>query len=937
MNHLDLGTKQDASKLGDVVLPPWAASPEEFVRINREALESEQVSSHLHEWIDLIFGFKQRGRAAVDADNVFFYLTYAGSVDIDSIDNVALRKATEDQIANFGQTPMQLLTSPHPRRLSAAERSRAALGRINLPLRLPFAYTSQLICNYQAPRRRKRTAGGKGGEDALLGRGEEERKALLASLPTTLCFTQHDVVIAVTPSLAVQSHVVAAFVNSPPTLLYPAHEQMQGIWQSERDTGHAAAAAADSSGLAGGWQAVQQQRRAARAINRRGVGQSVDPAAPLSPSAAQFVPSSVIASHVICPMCPHWFLSPVPLPSALSSSAATPASSSSSSAEQKSRALAPHSGRELYFAAVSCVAKNAKFLFTGGYFDGSLKVHALVHSKAHIEGEGGMGGGQQSQHVMAALAAKSHDPYDLQRPPVKTQPTLDVRPLSSVRQHRAVITALSLSSNQMILVSGDAEGVVCIWRTFLDRQERSRPPIASTPLASFAVHEGPVVALDTNTVIGIAVSLAKDVQRRRGCELAVYSMRGGSARFVHSIVVHEPGVDLQLCTLTATASIVLYGLQERSPTLWLYSLNGALLASVATQDVLSVLCCSPNLSRTVNANDGLVVTGGRRGQIVFRAPHSLEPVQTFFTDDQFPHTAPHGLPSTAPTPTAAAVSSASVPAAAGEDSTAATGDGRGSDAAASPSSSSSSPSGGGEDWTLVETRQVDEVARQKRLQADTAAAALRDPPDPLLESIYCDPGLELRMGVAAIDVSRSQKHFVAALWPDPDLVSLQLMPASHPLVSLYSADSSGSTSEGRLLLFPLPFSQDPVSFLGFYVDFASTALDDMRDAVSAAMFSRISETRDAALEAVERARDRLGQQRDSANKKMGEVKSKVLGAFSSIFGAKKSPSNAAAAAAAAAPSPQQRQPEQPNAPLARPAQHSAPPVARAVPRPGANM
>lgn len=42
-------------------LPPWAnGSTFEFVRIQREALESEYVSNNLHLWIDLIFGKKSR-------------------------------------------------------------------------------------------------------------------------------------------------------------------------------------------------------------------------------------------------------------------------------------------------------------------------------------------------------------------------------------------------------------------------------------------------------------------------------------------------------------------------------------------------------------------------------------------------------------------------------------------------------------------------------------------------------------------------------------------------------------------------------------------------------------------------------------------------------------------------------------------------------------
>ena len=41
----------------DIVLPPWAHnSPERFISIQRDALESDFVSAHLNEWIDLIWG-----------------------------------------------------------------------------------------------------------------------------------------------------------------------------------------------------------------------------------------------------------------------------------------------------------------------------------------------------------------------------------------------------------------------------------------------------------------------------------------------------------------------------------------------------------------------------------------------------------------------------------------------------------------------------------------------------------------------------------------------------------------------------------------------------------------------------------------------------------------------------------------------------------------
>ena len=81
--------RQDGTRIGDVELPPWATDAVDFIAKHRAALESDEVSASLHSWIDLIFGYKQRGPAAVAAQNVFFYLTYEGNVDLSSLTDAA--------------------------------------------------------------------------------------------------------------------------------------------------------------------------------------------------------------------------------------------------------------------------------------------------------------------------------------------------------------------------------------------------------------------------------------------------------------------------------------------------------------------------------------------------------------------------------------------------------------------------------------------------------------------------------------------------------------------------------------------------------------------------------------------------------------------------------------------------------------------------------
>ncbi|KAI1154064.1 beige/BEACH domain-containing protein [Nemania diffusa] len=142
VNGYNFGTRQGAGgQVHDVQLPPWAkGDPNIFVAKHREALESPYVSQNLHHWIDLVFGNKQRGEAAVENLNVFHHLSYYGAKDLDNIADSEERHATTSIIHNFGQTPHQVFTKPHPPRENTSFPARRldtscyALSRIPHPL-----------------------------------------------------------------------------------------------------------------------------------------------------------------------------------------------------------------------------------------------------------------------------------------------------------------------------------------------------------------------------------------------------------------------------------------------------------------------------------------------------------------------------------------------------------------------------------------------------------------------------------------------------------------------------------------------------------------------------------------------------------------------------------------------------------------------------------
>lgn len=121
-HHKELG-------LDDLQIPDWCSSPANFIQKHREALESDMVSKDLHHWIDLTFGYKLSGEAAVAAKNVPLLSS--------SIRNVATSAIAQGedappwvnhQLHNHGI--VQLFTRPHvPRQFSHQRNSAPQVKR----------------------------------------------------------------------------------------------------------------------------------------------------------------------------------------------------------------------------------------------------------------------------------------------------------------------------------------------------------------------------------------------------------------------------------------------------------------------------------------------------------------------------------------------------------------------------------------------------------------------------------------------------------------------------------------------------------------------------------------------------------------------------------------------------------------------------------------
>lgn len=782
LNRLDLGVKQDKTHVGDVVLPKWASSPEEFILIHRQALESDYVSENLHHWIDLIFGYKQRGEEAEKSKNVFYHLTYVGNVDLDAIEDPKLRKATEDQIAHFGQTPTQLSILPHPKRKrnphsytwsSTSARNRTSLslsdreridakpsttssndlvhekrkssqsssrnessqdpnvhqkkkrgdrmsgslsdstelshsedsfrsimnyhqhtqalvpkvpGHTYLPAQLPkdycyqqlftyftrrfsnlkdrYPYSSLSSCDHSrsssclsrpnsqiaqiklsvpngqlsslqpplspdltdATQRRDypRTPDSSSSKSSTksirsspkLDKIDLEWENVLSQIPTMVCFARHDFIMTVTPQMELQSHSLYTYLRSTAS---PSCHSVSSDPSPESSNVTSQLSDKDDDNKYDDDHHNHTDDLSLNSLPEVNEGprpaSSIHLLSPKSLHLSSTIPSEVISSHVTPVMCQHWSVN-TNYCSAISMK-------QREEFENVSPKISPHQH------CLAAITKNRKFIFSAGYMDNSIKCHAIQLFRPP----------QTKSKPWAGSATGRVSGNDALSPlPPRTFPTISSKPLSSISEHQAVVTALALGQNESTLITGSSDGCVMLWRVFTARQERNRPPLSNTPSAVFQHHEGRVIDVALNTRFGVAVSLARDYNNKQGVELAIYSIR--SKQYLRTVSfrrrnAEDPYIDMIKVTITSLGQPVCYGLQDGIPHLYLFSSNGQLIHSVRTHEYITVLTTTPIApARSIGSNThpGYIITGGTRMRVLFRNAVNLDRAQAFYCD-----------------------------------------------------------------------------------------------------------------------------------------------------------------------------------------------------------------------------------------------------------------------------------------------------------------
>ena len=116
INNFDMGIRRNKEKVNNVKCPIWSEdNPFKFLTIINLAFESDYVSLNINNWIDLIYGYKQRGKEGEKCNNIYRFPSYADLVPIDQMNKD--EKQYFYRFAEFGICPRQLFRKPFDKRL----------------------------------------------------------------------------------------------------------------------------------------------------------------------------------------------------------------------------------------------------------------------------------------------------------------------------------------------------------------------------------------------------------------------------------------------------------------------------------------------------------------------------------------------------------------------------------------------------------------------------------------------------------------------------------------------------------------------------------------------------------------------------------------------------------------------------------------------------
>ena len=105
LNKINMGKLENDEFVNNVDIPKWAEKDNyKFVYLKKKYFESEEISLHLNKWIDLIFGFKTRGKDAIVSRNLFFPEAY--EIDVEKLNEE--EKQIKLKYFEFGAMPKQI-------------------------------------------------------------------------------------------------------------------------------------------------------------------------------------------------------------------------------------------------------------------------------------------------------------------------------------------------------------------------------------------------------------------------------------------------------------------------------------------------------------------------------------------------------------------------------------------------------------------------------------------------------------------------------------------------------------------------------------------------------------------------------------------------------------------------------------------------------------